>query len=135
MAYLNGLGKYKDAGLLVLRVGIGALFMYHGYPKLFAGPGGWQKLGGAMGAVGIHFLPAVWGFLAAVSEAIGGLLILIGFAFRPASLFLLITMIVAGSMHLQKGDGLQGAAHALEMAFVFAGLLFIGPGKYSADGK
>lgn len=135
MAYLNGLNNYKDAGLLILRIGVGALFMYHGYPKLFGGPEKWHGLGQAMSAVGITFLPTVWGFLAAVSEAVGGLLFLIGFAFRPASLFLMVTMIVAGAMHLKNGDGLNTASHAIEMAFVFAGLLFTGPGKYSADGK
>lgn len=135
MAYFNGLNKYKDTGLLILRIGIGALFMYHGYPKLFGGPEKWTGVGKAMSAVGITFLPMIWGFIAAITEAVGGLLFLIGFAFRPASLFLMFTMIIASLMHLKNGDGLGTASHAMEMAFVFAGLLFIGPGKFSADGK
>ena len=32
------LDKYRDIGLLILRVGIGIMFMIHGLPKLTAGP-------------------------------------------------------------------------------------------------
>jgi putative oxidoreductase len=38
-------------------------------------------------------------------------------------------------MHFGVGDGLKGAAHAIEDAVMFAGLFFIGPGKYSVDKK
>lgn len=33
------LDKYRDPGLLFLRIGIGVMFMIHGFPKLVAGPG------------------------------------------------------------------------------------------------
>ncbi|MBE7177685.1 MAG: DoxX family protein [Mucilaginibacter polytrichastri] len=134
MAVLSSLAKYKDTGLLIMRAGLGVMFMYHGYPKLFGGPEFWGKIGQAMGTVGISFLPVVWGLLAAIAEAVGGLFILIGFLFRPASFFLLFTMAIATCMHL-KSEGLMQASHALELAFVFAGLLFTGPGKYSVDKK
>jgi hypothetical protein len=42
-------------------------------------------------------------------------------------------MVVAAATHFGKGDSLQGAAHAIELAVVFAGLMFVGPGKYSVD--
>jgi putative oxidoreductase len=48
---------------------------------------------------------------------------------------LLINMVVAAATHFGKGDGLDGAAHAIEDAVVFAGLFFIGPGSYSVDKK
>lgn len=35
---LRSLDKYRDVGLLILRVGIGLMFMIHGFPKLFGGP-------------------------------------------------------------------------------------------------
>jgi putative oxidoreductase len=31
------LDKHRDKGLLILRVGIGIMFMCHGFPKLTAG--------------------------------------------------------------------------------------------------
>ena len=67
MAFLKTLGKYKDLGLLLIRVGLGIIFIYHGLPKLIAGPIRWEKLGNAAGAVGIHFLPTFWGLMCAVA--------------------------------------------------------------------
>ncbi|MFD0766526.1 DoxX family protein [Mucilaginibacter lutimaris] len=135
MAYLSSLGKYKDLGLLIIRIGLGAMFIFHGYPKLMGGPNGWAGLGESTKYVGIHFAPVFWGFLAALTETLGGFLILIGLSFRPVCLLLVINLFVAAAMHLGKGDGLQGAAHAIEDAIMFAGLFFIGPGRYSVDKK
>jgi len=135
MALLSNLGNYKNFGLLIIRVGLGIMFIYHGYPKLMGGPKHWAELGESMKYIGIHFLPVVWGFLAATTELLGGFLLIIGLAFRPVCILLFINLVVAALMHLGSGDGLGGAAHAVEDAVVFAGLLFVGPGKYSVDKK
>lgn len=135
MAIFENLGKYKNFGLLLIRIGLGIMFIYHGVPKLAGGPDSWEKLGAAMKNVGISYAPAFWGFMAAVTETFGGLLFLIGLAFRPVCLLLIVNLMVAALMHFAKGDGLQGAAHAIEDAVAFLGLLFIGPGIYSVDKK
>lgn len=133
MATLSSLGKYKNTGLLLIRLGLGVMFIMHGYPKIAGGPEMWKGVGGAMGAVGITFLPVVWGFLAAIAEAVGGLFFLLGLFFRPTALVLAFTMLIAALFHLGKGDGLMGASHAVEIGVVFLGLAFVGPGKYSVD--
>lgn len=132
---LDFLGKYRDFGLLVLRIGLGSMFLWHGGPKLLGGPATWEKVGSAMSYVGVHALPVFWGFIAAVSEFLGGICLILGLFFRPACVFLLITMSVAVSMHFGKGEGLKGASHALENGIVFLSLIFIGSGKYSIDKK
>lgn len=135
MAILENLGKYRNTGLLILRVGLGIMFILHGFPKMAGGPGSWEKIGGAMHAVGVHFVPTFWGFMAAFAEVFGGFLIIVGLFFRPACLLILITMLVASTMQLSKGNGILAAAQPIEMAIVFFSLLFIGPGKYSVDKK
>jgi putative oxidoreductase len=135
MAYLSKFNNYKNTGLLIIHIGLGAMMIFHGYPKMLGGPEGWAGLGSSTKYIGIAFLPVVWGFLAALVETLGGFLLLIGLAFRPVCILLVINMIVAAATHLGKGDGLQGASHAIELAIVFAGLIFVGPGKYSVDKK
>lgn len=133
MAVLSALGRFKNTGLLLLRIGLGIMFVMHGYPKLLGGPERWEGVGGAMGHVGVSFLPVVWGLAAALAETAGGLCILLGLFFRPAAIALAFTMLIASLSHLGRGDGLMGASHAIEMGVVFLGLAFIGPGKYSVD--
>ena len=135
MAILDNLGKYRNTGLLLLRIGLGVMFIIHGFPKLAGGPNGWTGLGGSMKVIDINFLPIFWGFMAAATETFGGFLLIVGLFFRPALILLIFTMIVAALVHFGKGDGLQGASHAIELGIVFFGLIFIGPGKYSVDKK
>ena len=131
---LNYLDKYRDTGLLFLRIGFGLMFIYHGYPKISGGVAGWERLGSvAMPHLGVTFLPAFWGFMAAAAEFFGGLLLLLGFFFRPACILLAITMATAVMMKFSVGAGLTGAAPALEDGIVFLSLILIGPGKYSLD--
>ena len=126
-------GTHREFGLLLLRIGVGALFVYHGAPKLFGGPVAWHRLGDAMHYLGVYSIPTVWGFLAAFGECVGGVCLALGLFFRLVCLLLLATMTVATTMHLGRGDGLAGAFHAVENAVLFLGLFFIGPGRYSVD--
>lgn len=129
----NTVYKHKDLGLLIIRVGLGVMFIWHGAPKLFAGPERWIKIGGAIGNFGLHFLPGFWGFMAAVAEFGGGVCLILGVLFRPFMILLVLNLIVAASSHFARGQGLGGASHAIEDAIMFLGLAFIGPGKYSLD--
>ncbi len=133
---LKFLERYQNLGFLILRVGIGLMFMHHGYGKLFGGSAMWEKIGGAMATWGIpSSLFTVFGFLASCSEFFGGLCLILGLGFRLACLFLFSTMVVAATMHLAQGDGLNKASHAIEAAILFLSLIFIGPGAYTLDEK
>jgi putative oxidoreductase len=135
---LRSLGKYRDTGLLLLRILIGLSFLAHGIPKLMGGPEFWTKLGKSMQFVGVGSYPIFWGLMAALSESLGGCLLVIGLAFRPACLFLVTTMTVATVMHFNTTPGgvmekWDVASHAIELGSVFLSLLLIGPGRFSID--
>lgn len=133
MAIFTKLGKFTDTGILLTRLGVGIMFMMHGFPKLMGGPEKWEKTGAAIFHLGISVFPTAWGLAASVAEVLGGLLFAVGLFFRPSSLALAFTMVVAAAYHLGKGDGIMGSSHAIEMGLVFLGFAFIGPGKYSLD--
>ena len=122
-----------DWGLLVLRIGIGIIFMFHGFPKLMGGVETWSQLGSTMSLVGISFAPVFWGFIAAAAEAIGGVFIILGLLQRPVALMLVGTMIVAVLMHVTAGDPFGIYSNALKALVVFIALTLTGPGKYSID--
>ena len=132
---LKFLAKYRDAGLLIMRIGLGIAFLIHGLPKLSGGVAVWKGVGTAMANIGIHQWPAFWGFLAAVTEGIGGLLLVLGAFYRPTCLLLTFVMVIA-TLQVSadaKVRNFNAYSHPLKMAVVFLGLAFVGPGKFSID--
>jgi putative oxidoreductase len=128
------LDRYRDAGLLILRLGFGLTFVwFHGYPKVIGGLEGWGRTGMAVSHVGITFGYEWWGLLAALSEGIGGLLFAAGLFFRPVCVAMLGVMTVATLDQLSRA--IPAPEHALKNAFVFAGMFLVGPGRYSLDAK
>ncbi len=135
---LKFLGKYRDLGLLILRLGVGAAFIVHGIGKFMVGSDAFKNVGAAMGLLGIPGSAETWGIVVAATEAAGGLLLLIGLAYRPACLVLAFTMALA-TAHLYVNAKMRSmkdfpsTSHPLKMAFVFIGLACVGPGRFSVD--
>lgn len=128
--------KQRDLGLLLLRLGIGASFIFiHGWPKLLGGPERWKRVGSALSHVGISFAPTFWGFMAMATEILGGMLLILGLFVRPTAAMLAIVMAVATTMHFGTGDSLLGASHPMEVGLLFVALAFVGGGKLSLDAK
>jgi putative oxidoreductase len=85
-----------------------------------------------MALFGVTAWPVFWGFMAALAEFAGGILLMLGLLFRPALALMLVTMFVAAVGHISgQIDG--GPWHATEMATVFVVLFLLGPGRYSLD--
>ncbi len=135
------LSKNRDAGLLVLRIWLGAVFLWvHGVPMLFKGDvvKTWQTVGEAIQHWGIGWPPPkFWGFLAMLTETGGIVLFIAGLLFRPSCLLLAIVMAVAATSHFAAEKtvelGFHKGAYAIELGIIFFCMIFIGPGKYSID--
>lgn len=123
--------RFRDVGLLIMRLGLGAMLVGHGLPKMVGGPLRWAELGDAVRLLGIQFGPAtLWGFLAALSELAGGVLVATGVLFRLACLCTFGTMCVATIWHVSHGDDLVTISHSAELAVVFFSLILIGAGPW-----
>jgi putative oxidoreductase len=126
------LDRHAGLGLLIARLGFGlGFFWFHGLPKLLGGSERWGRTGDAVTNFGIGFGHEWWGLAAGLAEGIGGLLVALGFLFRPTTLAIMVVMIVATTNHIVTGEGTP--SHAFKNAWLFAGLFLIGPGPYSLD--
>ena len=123
----------KDLGILIIRIGIGTLIMRNGINLISGGSEQWASLGMSMANIGITFLPVFWGFCAALSQALGGLMIMIGFGTRPAACILTFVMLIAFIMHIANGDSWNITAHPLVFLIVFLGLTIAGSGRLSVE--
>jgi putative oxidoreductase len=82
-----------------LRLALGVIFIGHGAQKVFGsfnGPG-WARWTGMSEAVPFNFMqpPRVWLAAAALSELIGGALVLLGLLTRLGAFVLICTMLTA----------------------------------------
>ena len=126
---------WADIGNLVLRVGIGLEMFVYGWPKIMGGVALWEHSGAALaGVLGIHFLPVVWGFLVALSQALGGALIAIGFCARPAAFALAFVMGLAAVMVFQvTGGNFKEWSHPAEAAVACLAIGLMGTGRFGFD--
>jgi putative oxidoreductase len=79
------LEKLKPLGLLVLRLAVGASFLYNGYPKL-GNPAHWLKVFPSLG------FPSYFAYLSGILDVFGGGLLVFGLFTRGAALLLAIEM-------------------------------------------
>jgi putative oxidoreductase len=126
------LAKYADFGLLLLRVSIGVLFLLYTAPVLLGGPNAWGHFGAGVRNFGIHSHFQLWGFIGALLGSIGGVLVIFGLFFRPGILVLML-LAIAHAIGVKHSNGFRVALPSIEICFVLAGILFVGPGKYSVD--
>ena len=124
----------RDWGIAVLRIVPSFyLFYYHGLRKISNGTKTWNWLGeAAMSVIGIEFGYTFFGFLAALSEGVLTWFVIIGLWTRGSSIFIMITMLMAGLYHLVDGEV---AELAMIYFTIYLVICILGPGKYSLDQK
>jgi uncharacterized membrane protein YphA (DoxX/SURF4 family) len=121
MEFFQNLHQMGDAGLLVLRVAIGFIFLMHGIPKL-------------KGTMGKFFV------FIGVAETLGGLAMVGGFLTQVAAVGLGIIMIGAAhmkitKMHAKFMDITGGPSWEFDFMIFCAlvALFFLGAGAFAVD--
>jgi putative oxidoreductase len=118
-----------DLGLLILRVMLGIIMIYHGWPKV-------TNLGGTiegMAGMGVP-APAVAAIFATVAELVGGLLMVFGAFTDIAGLMFAIDMLGAITfVHAKNGFSVAkgGMEWPLLLAAAALAIALAGPGRYA----
>lgn len=116
---------------LLLRVVLGAIFIVHGYPKLFKAESR-QQTTGFFASVGIH--PALfWVLLVGVVEFFGGIFLILGLLTQIVALLIAIDMIVAMWKVKFKMGFVNGYEFDLILLVVALSLILTGPGAFALD--
>jgi uncharacterized membrane protein YphA (DoxX/SURF4 family) len=113
-----------DSGLLVLRIGVGAIFIMTGWMK-FSDLDATVKFFGSLG------FSAFWAYLVTATELLSGITVLLGIGVytRVAAKLLAIVMIVATWTIVHQDPTM--AIGPVSLFFSTSALALSGPGKYS----
>lgn len=127
--------RLNDSALLLLRLLLATVFIFHGSQKLFGWFGGYgiEGTAGWMASIGIP-MPTLSAILAASAEFFGGLVLLIGTGTRLAIIPLAFTMAVAiitvhGSAGFSNQTG--GFEYPLTLGITLIALGLMGPGQFT----
>ena len=134
--------RFRSAGALAARLGLGIILLAHGLQKLgLFGGAGWS---GTLAFFQTHLgIPQSLGALAILTEAVGGSCLILGLFARPAALLAIVEMVVAAAkVHVANGFFLNmsfepGRGHGFEMNLALVALGFVvlaeGAGKFALD--
>ena len=123
----NDLSKYNSVALLLLRLGVAVVFIYHGWGKV-TGIEGVQEF---FGNVGIP-LAGIMAWVVALTEFVGGIMVLAGFKIRIPSILLAIVMVVA-ILTVKISAGFEAARIDILLLMMTLSLSILGSGSYSVD--
>lgn len=136
---MQGVEKLRPLALLLLRLALAVVFIYHGYPKLF---GNVQQ---AMQGFQHNGFPRYFVYVAGIVETFGGFLLILGLFTRVAGLLLAGEMLIAVlKVHLGQGPITQVknyefpmvlSAASFAIAALGAGFISLDHAIYGAGGR
>jgi putative oxidoreductase len=127
----SSITKNHDLALLLLRIGVGLIFIYAGWGKI-TGIEGTQQF---FGNIGIP-MAGIMAWVVAIVELVGGLMVLTGYKIQIPALLLATVMLVAIlTTKLGNDNMFQSMRLDLLLLLVNLSLAILGSGKYSLDDR
>lgn len=113
-----------STGLLLLRLGVASIFIYHGINKL-------MDMQATIAFFAMLGVGAIFAWVVAIIETVGGALMFLGIFTRYAGYLLAIVMIFS-IMLVKAKMGFQAAEIDIMLFAASIAIAMLGPGKYSA---
>ncbi len=133
------LNNLQPWGALMMRLVLGAAMIYHGYDKVI--PAGGFHGGNTFSALERHShyvaslgFPYWLGIISALTEFVGGILLILGLLTRFAAFMVAINMLVALIM-VNRHHGYSSSEYSLALFAIALMLFFYGAGVYAIDRK
>jgi putative oxidoreductase len=121
---------HVDCAILILRIGSGIVFLYHGSAILFGAFGG----PGPVKFAAFMHAPAIVGYVVGIIQVGGGLAMLTGLLIRVGAAGIIVVMLGAIFLvHWRHGFDVSkgGLEYALTQLLIACAIYLTGAGKYS----
>ena len=116
--------KNQDLGLLLLRLGLAAVFFFHGLDKL-------NNIDGVIGFFSSLGLSAFFAYLVAIVETLGGLALFLGLWVEKTALALSVVMLIAIYLVKFSKGFFSGYEFDLLLLLSSLALSMMGSGSYT----
>jgi putative oxidoreductase len=135
----KSLNSLQPWGAFLLRLVLGIAMVYHGYDKVI--PAGGFHGGNTFSALNHHShfvaslgLPYWLGYVSALTEFVGGILLILGLLTRFAAFLVAINMLIALIL-VNRHHGYAGSEYSLALFAIAVMLIFTGAGAVALDRK
>lgn len=132
--FFNAQDRKKDLGLLIMRLGLAAVLLWHSVPKLIGGAPAWKSVGTTLDFINLGLPVSFMGLLSLTLETLCSVSLIFGYLFRLSSgvLFVLLLLYSFNYFNVAYKTLMMWS---LALTTVFLGLVFAGPGRYSLAAK
>lgn len=121
--------KFAGVWLLVLRIGVSAFMLTHGYPKFLKLLSGDTAFGDPLGMG-----PTLSLVLTVFAEFFCSIFLMLGLAARLSTIPLIVTMATAAFV-VHADDPLDKQEFPILYLLIYATILVFGPGRFAIDAK
>lgn len=127
---LGAQDRKKDTGLLIMRLAIAAVLLWHSLPKLIGGVPAWKSLGTTLDFINMGLPVSFLGLLSLALETVCSISLVVGYFFRLSNFVLFVLMLLYSINYFNVAYKTL-MMWSLALTGVFLGLVLTGPGRYA----